>query len=139
MSQLRTFSIDEIPELYHRVMAREGRNQHSLGWIDVCDDYVSLNCCDYTMMFRWASGSIEVICIGDFTEIITNIFSASILKNDHNDILKWAGAESLDPDDRANALLLRIRDHIDVNIASSILSNLVGDIFAYRSHIVRTG
>lgn len=134
------FSISEVPEQYHRVMASEGRNQHSLGWIITSSNCVSLNCCDYSMDFRWKPDqSIEVVLIGDFTEILENIFSASILKNDHNDLLKWAGIDNNNPSQSdADTLLLKLRDHLNVNIASSILSNLVGDVFAYRSHIVGT-
>ena len=148
MSRLKIFSIDEVPEQYHRVMAHEGRSQYSLGWISISDECVSLNCCDYTMEFRWKGESIEVVYIGDFNELMMNIFSASILKNDYNDLLKWAYpspectqdgyTQDLDTPNAVNKLLLKIRDSLDINIASSILSNLVSDTFAYRSFITKS-
>lgn len=121
---MKIYSIDLVPEFGEYVIAKEGRNSDSVGWIAV-DETLVLNCCCYFMEF-----TDTVIYNNCESTELKNTFSASILRND---FIKFHELES-DP----IKLIARLRRDMDIKYASAILSNLVSDVFAYSRRITDT-
>jgi hypothetical protein len=113
------YSIDVVPELYQLMEAKVGRSANSLGTI-VADGSLTISCCEFWMKFEWPDGEVVVTDNCD-SEELKNTFSASILENS---FIKF---DRSDP----SKLITIIHDSMSVEIASAILSDLVGDTFAY--------